>query len=267
MMADPMRRLRRLGFAAAWAALTLLPAGCLMPGQQRAAMPDGGAPMTAQENVRQQVRERRPINTRRNLYEGSLWRGSASWGNLMRDHRARFRGDLLTVRELNRIINVPDVVAEPEVPAAPQEEPPQQLVDPLIIFLEEQRMRREDIEREQADILRSLDQVEVQVVRVLPNGNLLVRGTHPPIFRDNNRVKYLFSVKGIVRPRDVDDDNSIVSTKLSKAEYKLTRLVKRESLPLGSLARAGGRKREGALLDRFTDFLTTPSQRTVGTGR
>ena len=94
-----------------------------------------------------------------------------------------------------------------------------------------------------------------------------MRGTHPPIFRDNNRVKYLFSIKGIVRPRDVDDDNSIVSTKLSKAEYKLSRLVKRESLPLGSVARAAGRQREGALLDRFTDFLTTPSQRTVGTGR
>jgi len=241
---------------------------------------------TVEQSVTQQARERPPIRTSASLYEGGLWRGTASWGNLMRDHRARFNGDLLTVRELNKIINVPDVVSSqagvtpPGQPAAgapapgapgaaqaPEPEQPKLPTDPILRFLEEQRLRREQVDKEQAEILRTLDQVEVQVVRVLQNGNLLVRGTHPPIFRDNNRVKYLFSINGIVRPSDVDDNNTITSTKLSKAEYKLSRLVRRPDVMPGTIARAAGAPREGALLDRFTDFLTTPSPGTVGTSR
>jgi len=271
---------------ARWAAIALCLSlgGCIVaPAPSQVEGQNAPAP-TVEQSVSQQVRERPPINTTTNLYEGTLWRGTSSWGNLMRDHRARFTGDLLTVRDLNKIINVPDIVSgqpgvtppgqpaagapQPAGPAAaaPEEEKalPQ---DPILRFLEEQRLRREAIDKEQAEILRTLDQVEVQVVRVLPNGNLLVRGTHPPIFRDNNRVKYLFSINGIVRPSDVDDNNTIVSPKLSKAEYKLTRLVRRPDIMPGSIARAAGAPREGALLDRFTDFLTTPSPNQVGTAR
>jgi hypothetical protein len=34
--------------------------------------------------------------------------------------------------------------------------------------------------------------------------------------------------------------------------------VKRTTLPLGAIARAGGKPKEGALIDRLTDFATTP---------
>jgi hypothetical protein len=95
---------------------------------------------------------------------------------------------------------------------------------------------------------------------VLPNGNLVVRGVHPPIFRDRNRVKYIISLRGIVRPSDVDDNNTITAAKLSKAEYKIQRLVKRPNLPLGAVARAAGKPKEGALIDRLTDFATSPGQ-------
>ena len=40
---------------------------------------------------------RKRISSSRNLYEGSLWRYESSFGNLLRDHRARFRGDLLSI--------------------------------------------------------------------------------------------------------------------------------------------------------------------------
>ena len=43
---------------------------------------------------------RKKISVTRNLYEGSLWRYESSFGNLLRDHRARFRGDLLTINAL-----------------------------------------------------------------------------------------------------------------------------------------------------------------------
>jgi flagellar L-ring protein FlgH len=210
---------------------------------------------------------RPPINTSRNLYEGSLWRGASSWGNLLRDHRARYRGDLLTAIQLQKIIKVPE--AKPEQTAQqqsqqqiqqPQAQPTQaeQALDPVLAFLRAQEKRREAIEKEQNDILRSIDSVEVEVVRVLPNGNMQVRGVHPPIFRDRNRVKYVVTLEGIVRPSDVDENNDVLSTRLSKAEVKIRRFVRRDELPLGDVARAAGAQREGELLDRLTNFLTTP---------
>lgn len=211
------------------------------------------------------LRTRPPVNTTRNLYEGSLWRGAASWGNLLRDHRARYIGDLLTVNDMAKIIKIPEAKPDKaqagqaaQAPQAPEKPNPN--IDPVLAFLKEQEKRQEDIEKEQNEILRSVENVEVEVVRVLPNGNLVVRGIHPPIFRDRNRVKYIVTLRGIVRPSDVDDNNTITAAKLSKAEYKIQRLVKRQTLPLGAVARAGGKPKEGALIDRLTDFATSPGQ-------
>jgi flagellar basal body L-ring protein FlgH len=221
------------------------------------------------------LRTRPPINTTRNLYEGSLWRGAASWGNLMRDHRARYPGDLLTITEMGKIIKVPDqkpaqgAAGQPGAPGQPAAaapaggaatQTPKNGVDPIIAFLKEQEERQAQIEKEQNEILASIDTVEVEVVRTLPNGNMLVRGVHPPIFRDRNRVKYIVTLRGIVRPSDVDDKNTIPAPKLSKAEYKIRRLVKRAAVPYGDVARAIGKPKEGALLDRLTDFVTSPGQ-------
>ena len=50
---------------------------------------------------------RKRISTSRNRYEGSLWRYESSFGNLLRDHRARFRGDLLSINEMSLIVNAP----------------------------------------------------------------------------------------------------------------------------------------------------------------
>lgn len=220
---------------------------------------------------RQQLNRRPPVNTSRNLYEGSLWQGAASWGNLLRDHRARYEGDLLTVTNMQGIISVPEPEPEPaeEEQANGENGQPQ---DPLLRFLEEQRRLRREIDREQNDILRSINNIEVEVVDVLPNGNLRVRGAHPPIYRDRNRVKYVVTLQGVVRPAEVDANNTVTADKLSKAEYRIRRLIKRSTLPqfASSAARAGGAEREAALLDRFADFLTEPgigSRNTPGNQR
>lgn len=259
-----------LPLAAAFA-VALAAAGCFGGGS-----PVPPAPAPAQQAEQDltntaRLRTRPPVNTTRNLYEGSLWRGAASWGNLMRDHRARYPGDLLTVTEMAKIIKVPEqgpaqpgqpgqpaAPGQPAQAAAPAAAAPKSAVDPIIAFLKEQEERQAQIEKEQNEILRAIESVEVEVVRTLPNGNLIVRGVHPPIFRDRNRVKYIITLRGIVRPSDVDDKNTIPAPKLSKAEYKIRRLVKRTTLPLGSVARAIGKPKEGALLDRLTDFVTSP---------
>jgi hypothetical protein len=203
-------------------------------------------------------RLRPPINTTRNLYEGSLWRGAASWGNLLRDHRARYRGDLLTASELQKIVKVPEPPPAQEAPAPPEEDRPREAIDPVLEFLRLQEERREAIEREQNEILRALDTIEVEVVRVLPNGNMFVRGVHPPIFRDSNRVKYLVTLQGIVRPSDVDENNAVLATRISKAELNVRRFVRREDVPISDAARAIGEPGAGALVDRLTDFFTGP---------
>ena len=115
------------------------------------------------------------------------------------------------------------------------------------------------VEQEQNEILRSIESVEVQVYRVLPNGNLLVRGNHPPIFRDRNRVKYVVSLQGVVRPSDVDDNNSIPAPKLNRAEYKIRRLVKSSRAAgqeIASVARAAGATREADFVERVSDAAT-----------
>lgn len=240
-------------------ALTVAVSGCAFGGANEPRQVPGEEAEAARVAAQERRRLRPPINTSRNLYEGSLWRGAASWGNLLRDHRARFRGDLLTVIELQKIIKVPEVKPEEQVTQPQQvQEEEMEAIDPILAFLRAQERRRELIELEQNEILRSIDSMEVEVVRVLSNGNLLVRGVHPPIFRDSNRVKYVITLSGIVRPSDVDENNNILAPRLSKADLKVRRLVRRDVLPLGDVARAAGRPQEGGLLDRLTNFLTGP---------
>ena len=236
-------------------------AGCTLLEPSRAETEQREKMAAAEQSRKARLNTRPPVNTNRNLYEGSLWRGAASWGNLLRDHRARYRGDLLTINEMQRIIKVPEAPREtlnqPDQ-AAPEEGQNQALLDPVLAFLKEQENRRAEVDREQNDILRSIDSIEMEVVRVLANGNMQVRGVHPPIFRDRNRVKYIVTLKGIVRPSDVGDDNSISAAKLSKAEYRISRFVKRQAPPITAALRATGRRRTASTLDRFTDLVTAP---------
>lgn len=256
-----MAKMRRNGVLAFLLAAGALLGGCSWFGPPAQRQPQDASSQAASLALTDPARlKARPApNTTRNLYEGSLWRGAASWGNLMRDHRARYVGDLLTVSKMAEIIKVPEPKkAEPaQAQQAKEAEKPNPKIDPVLAFLQEQQKRREQIEAEQNEILRSVENVEVEVIRVLPNGNLVVRGLHPPIFRDGNRVRYLLTLRGIVRPSDVDDNNTITSTKLSKAEYKIQRQVQTRTLPLGALARAAGKPKEGALLDRLTDLTTS----------
>lgn len=253
-------------------ALSLVLSGCTAFQPRSDLQAQREAQLAAERDRNARLNARPPVNTTSNLYEGSLWRGAASWGNLLRDHRARYRGDLLTVSDLSRIIKVPEPVQEQQNPNQPgaQAQPgqgavdqalqqQQALVDPVLAFLREQERIREEIDREQNEILRSLDSIEVEVVRVLANGNMLVRGVHPPIYRDRNRVKYIVTLEGIVRPSDVLDDNTVPSTKLSKAEYRIRRFVKRDPSLVTSVLRATGNTQTGGILDRFTDLATSPA--------
>ena len=192
---------------------------------------------------------RKRVSVSRNLYEGSLWRYESSFGNILRDHRARFRGDLFTISELPSVVNVPEPKAEAEQEAAALTNNPQR----ANLLLEAITMR-DEIEREQNDILRSLETMSARVTKVLPDGNMMIKGQKVD-YRQRNQVRYITTITGILRPADVDDSNIVSATKLANPNVKIKRQQSgafvRERLE--RLAPLIGQQRAG-LMGRIGDF-------------
>ena len=192
---------------------------------------------------------RKRVSVSRNLYEGSLWRYESSFGNILRDHRARFRGDLFTISELPSVVNVPEPKAEAEAEAAA----PTNNTQRANLLLEAFTMR-DEIEREQNDILRSLETMSARVTKVLPDGNMMIKGQKVD-YRQRNQVRYITTITGILRPADVDDSNIVSATKLANPNVKIKRQQSgafvRERLE--RLAPLIGQQRAG-LMGRIGDF-------------
>ncbi|MGK5095211.1 flagellar basal body L-ring protein FlgH [Deltaproteobacteria bacterium TL4] len=194
-------------------------------------------------------RDRRPqIPIARNRYEGSLWRDEASFGNLWRDHRARFRHDLLTIVELASVISVP-----PPKPLAAEATKPKSDLEKANVVLEALTLR-DSIEEEQNSILRSIETISAEVIRVLPNGNMLVRGRKID-HRQQNKVRYVTIVTGVLRPADVNDTNVVSAAKLVNPEVQIKRQVQGSLLRerLDKLGPLIGKQKAG-VLGRITDF-------------
>ena len=192
---------------------------------------------------------RKRVSVSRNLYEGALWRYESSFGNILRDHRARFRGDLFTISELPSVVNVPEPKAEADQEAAATTNNTQR----ANLLLEAITMR-DEIEREQNDILRSLETMSARVTKVLPDGNMMIKGQKVD-YRQRNQVRYITTITGILRPADVDDSNIVSATKLANPNVKIKRQQSgafvRERLE--RLAPLIGQQRAG-LMGRIGDF-------------
>lgn len=186
-------------------------------------------------------------------YEGSLWKDEASWGNLLRDHRARFRGDLVKIISLTDVISVPKKKEKPEPPArgvaAAGEEEAAQITQALDIATGQYKA-----EEEQDEVLGSLRQISAYVKSVLPNGNMLIVGEKID-YRQQNSVRYVTTIKGIIRPSDVNDLNEVPALKLARFEAKIRRQMLSKNLR--ALAPLIGTQKAG-LLDRLT-HMATPS--------
>ena len=167
-------------------------------------------------NSEKRLRRKR-ISVNRNLYEGSLWRYESSFGNILRDHRARFRGDLLTISEVPAVVNV----AEPKAEAEGEAADPTNDTQRASLLLEAITMR-DEIENEQNDILRSLETISARVTKVLPDGNMLIKGQKID-YRQRNQVRYITTITGILRPADIDDSNIVSATKLANPNVKIKR--------------------------------------------
>lgn len=205
-------------------------------------------------------RSRQNLNMEKMRYEGSLWVDEASWGNLLRDHRARFRNDVLTITNLNDIITI----SEPEVPptgpatgaAAVGEQVAQQANQAIDIA--QNFLGNVDAEKEQNDVLRALKTISARVTKVLPNGNMVILGEKVD-YKQANSIRYVTKIKGIIRPEDVTDKNEIKALKMARSEVQIKRQILAKKLNFGALAPAIGRQKAG-LLDRI-GHLATPTQR------
>ncbi len=157
---------------------------------------------------------RKRISSEKNRYEGSLWRYESSFGNLLRDHRARFRGDLLSINEMGLIVNAPPAKIDPEGQPTGGAGTGSAALEAMTL--------RDSIEEEQNEILRNLDGISARVVRVLPDGNMVIKGQKID-YRRRNQVRYITTVTGILRPADVNDSNVVSASKLANPNVKINR--------------------------------------------
>ncbi len=181
-------------------------------------------------------RNRRGIPIGSSRYEGSLWRNEASWGNLLIDHRARFKNDVLTINNIQKIIEVPDDTATPDA-ASKTERNINAIADTLGLY---------DHQKEQNGVLRKIKTLSAKVDRVLPNGNLIVVAKKIDYRRDN-QIRYITMLRGMIRQKDIDENNTVDATKLAFSEVKIRRQVLERSLNLQGLSPIIGRKNAGIL--------------------
>lgn len=170
-------------------------------------------------------RRRGEIPLNRSQYEGSLWKDESSWGNLFRDHRARFKGDVLTITEIPSILSVS--LPPTATPAAANAQGGAQAEAPAAPVTPASTMT--PAERERIQVQRAIQSISARVVKVLPNGNMVVIGEKIE-YRNQNRVQYVTTVKGIVRPEDVGGSNEVSALKLARAEVQTKRRIQARSV-------------------------------------
>jgi len=191
-------------------------------------------------------------------YEGSLWKDEASWGNLLRDHRARFAGDLVKIIDLQDVITLPKkeevkpVAATAGVAAAGEA---QAAAVNEVLDVATGMSKAEEEERE---VLSSLKSISAYVQTVLPNGNMVIIGEKVD-YRQQNTIRYVTTVKGIIRPSDVNNSNEVPAIKLARFEPKIKRQMLAKNVR--ALAPIIGTQKAG-LLDRLS-HMASPTSRTT----
>ncbi len=243
--------------------------GCLKHRMPLPKAPEPPPPQTKPEIDYTDVREysyrsRSEVPAEQNRYEGSLWQDESSWGNLLRDHRARFKHDVVTIVNLQELIVVPKPEPKPVAPtpapgspAATGEAAAAQANKALdILQAASGRDTERQAEEEQNEVLSSLKTISARVTNVLPNGNMVILGEKVD-YRQQNSIRYVTKIRGVIRPEDVTEKNEIESLKLASSEVKIKRQVQARKLNLGALAPVIGGQKAG-FLDRLS-HLATPN--------
>lgn len=174
----------------------------------------------------------------------SLWDDDGRMANLIADNVANQRGDILTiiVKESQKIEDKQEVKLEREstlnsVLQSFNIKPNMFNTLPDMKQTTEREFEgKSDYDKEGSFEAR----ISVTVIDVLPNGNMVIEGRRN-IFMDDEEKK--IKITGIIRPLDIDKDNTIASEKVAEARVSYD--------GNGTLSR----NTEKGWFDTFLDFI------------
>ena len=161
--------------------------------------------------------------------EGSLWSESSEANYMFADQRAMRLGDILTVK-IEEFANAKrdastNLSREAELNAE---------ISAFLGLYKKLQEKDPDLANELIDTKTSSSfdgqgstgrserleaTVPVVVKKMLPNGNIFVEG-HRVVLVNNE--EHHFYISGVARPQDIDEQNSISSTRLADAEIEFT---------------------------------------------
>ncbi|MDI6735589.1 MAG: flagellar basal body L-ring protein FlgH [bacterium] len=151
----------------------------------------------------------------------SLW-AKGSKESLFTDHKAKKAGDIITVLVLESAQAMQKSSTkkskDAEISGGPTavEKGKKNLFDFIpYIGAKGNSKYKGDADTSRSGILKA--NVTAQVVRVLPNGNLAIEGNKKLLI---NNEEQLLTVSGVIRPEDIEADNSILSTYILDASIK-----------------------------------------------
>ena len=159
---------------------------------------------------------------------GSLWHASNNGNLYFGDHRARAIGDLVTIKivEISQASEkaTTDTGRTSEIDAGvsnffayPGANPSANINPEHLIRANTKNTFAGSGETTRSGTVTAT--VSAKVVEVFPNGNLAVEGKRE--IHVNNEKKEIL-LQGIVRPKDIGSDNSVLSTQVADAKIMLT---------------------------------------------
>ena len=159
---------------------------------------------------------------------GSLWPASYNGNLYFGDHRAGAMGDLITVKVVEVSAASEKATTDtgrtsaqdygiPNFFGWPGAHPPQNTNPAHLIQANSSNTFAGTGETTRSGTITAT--VSAKVVEVFPNGNLAVEGKRE-IYVNNEKKEIL--LQGIVRPKDIASDNSVLSTQVADAKIILT---------------------------------------------
>lgn len=160
--------------------------------------------------------------------DGSLWVGAGTTNNLFADRRANAPGDVLTVQVVEEAKAKKSASTSTSRESGTDAKMGAMLGLGTSILTANPNMGSEiavgastsnDFTGE-GETLREgtlTTTLTVRVMQVLPNGHLVISGSRT--LKVNNEVQ-LLGLRGVVDPRDISVDNTIISTKIAEAQIE-----------------------------------------------
>lgn len=148
----------------------------------------------------------------------SLWTEEGFFASLLSDRRAQNIGDLVTIVIVEKANASQQATTSTDKSSGVNAGPGLGLLDFIPLF----RVNTNNNAQSTGSTVRGgriEAQITARIVEITENGNLVLRGEQEVLI---NNEKQTIVVSGIVRPEDIQKDNTVLSTSIAEAkiEYK-----------------------------------------------